>query len=330
MRRRTFLAAALLGGLIASSSLGAKPGSGGGGTGGGTIYFTYLDVLRSMNSDGSGKAPVGVEGQPSRALHGGQRWFLQTQDIAGQTYPSGATRRELFAVRGDGAVTVQLTAQVDLEVQRGAAEWTPGDVEVSFLGRRWAGGIVAEAGVYVAALAFDGGGEVSGLAAQPAAPLVSLAIVPGGFDGEQGPDAWSFDWSPDRAHIVYWRRSSSDLWIADVGGGHRPLAAGGAPRWSPAGSAIAYVSGGIWTIAPDGTNAREVVRSLSKAGRRSRPDRPMWSPTGSHIAYELFEDGANTADRTDIYRALADGSGKTNLTGELPMDNRLAGCVAWR
>jgi Tol biopolymer transport system component len=90
------------------------------------------------------------------------------------------------------------------------------------------------------------------------------------------------------------------------------------------------VSGGIWTIAPDGTNAREVVRSLSKAGRRSRPDRPMWSPTGSHIAYELFEDGANTADRTDIYRALADGSGKTNLTGELPMDNRLAGCVAWR
>jgi Tol biopolymer transport system component len=341
MRRRGFLVAALLGSLFATSSLAGKPGGGGGGTGGGTIYFTYFDALRSMNSDGSGKAPAGVEGRPSRALHGGQRWFLQTQDIAGQTYPSGATRRELFAVRGDGAVTVQLTDQAALEMPALVAprysitaDWTPGDAEVSFLGRRWAGGAVTEVGVYVAALLFDGGGGVSGLAVQPATPLVPMATVTPGFDGEEGPDAFTFDWSPDRAHLVYWKRSSSDLWVADVGGGHRLLAAGAFPSWSPAGTAIAYVSGGIWAIAPDGTNAREIVKSLSKAGRRSNPDRPMWSPTGSHLCYELFEDAATTPDRRDVYRVAADGSGKANLTGELPMDGdfRPAGAqpVAWR
>ena len=68
-------------------------------------------TLNRMDSDGSGKSAMLVldsvsrSMEPSRALHGGHRWFLQWREIPGQYDPSGTARREMFAVRSDGNET---------------------------------------------------------------------------------------------------------------------------------------------------------------------------------------------------------------------------------
>ena len=60
-----------------------------GGTGGGTIYFENSYAVATMNSDGSAKKPLPIPyGEPSLALHGNRRWFLETREIAG-IYPNG-------------------------------------------------------------------------------------------------------------------------------------------------------------------------------------------------------------------------------------------------
>ena len=69
-----------------------------------------------MDADGANKAPVpgDVHGEPSNALHGDQRWYLEVQFITDEFYPDGGERRELFALTEAGAA-VQLTDQGDLE-----------------------------------------------------------------------------------------------------------------------------------------------------------------------------------------------------------------------
>ena len=69
----------------------------------------YIPDMRNL--------PGGVEKEPSKATHGGRRWFLEVRNVAG-TYPDGSQRLELFAVRDDvnEDYTVQLTNSSELEV----------------------------------------------------------------------------------------------------------------------------------------------------------------------------------------------------------------------
>lgn len=312
--------------FLGSAAFAAKPGGGGGGgTGGGTIFFIPLSQqLSTMDSDGSNKTalPSGVAFWPSRALHGGHRWFLDVRDIAGETYPSGTTRREIFAVRGDGnpSYTVQLTNQADLEGD-GLAAWKPGDGAISWVARRWSGGSVVEGGVYSATMEFDADGNVTGLSAQPAAPAIAFDLVlwtnaGGYFTGDLAPDLYEYDWSPGGDKIVYARFSAQSILTADLAGARQLLTSGFGrmPAWSPDGSRIAYNSSdGISTITPAGTGKKTLVKKSPNYGVGG----PIWSPTGSHVAYTRDNFGAPALERLDVYRVAVDGSGNTNLTGDI-------------
>jgi hypothetical protein len=271
-----------------------------------------------MNPDGSGKTalPEGASsfanGEPSRGLHAGRRWYLSLRQIAGETYPgSTIIRRELFAVRDDGAVAVQLTTQADLmptpdAINGSGARWSPDDSIVSWSAKRWAGGASGAWQIYAAGVVFDGSGNVTGLASQPASPASALA------------DAISHDWSPDGARLVVSTGPGPGaLSIAYLGSGAAaPLATStdaSMPAWSPDGRRIAYVGndGTVRTIAPDGSGERIVVsrkRDLDVSFRF-----PKWSPHGTHLAYERRD----ILGRQDVWRVAADGAGAANLTSGL-------------
>ncbi|MHC4974754.1 MAG: TolB family protein [Planctomycetota bacterium] len=341
-------------GLVAPSTLAGKgngkPGGGGGGGGGstpaGTIYFTLGSDLYAMDADGGNKNALtaGVHGQPSHDLHDGSRWFLDYRVVNG-TYPDGRQRRELFAVRDSGAAT-QLTDQADLDLGFGLpnfnqVRWTPDDTEISFIARRWntTTATVIEAGIYAAELNYNAGAIV-GLVAQPTLPLVEADLVDmGGLRGLV-PDIDTFDWSPDGDKIVHNTRLATgwidlDLTVVTLGGGGATTltttASAHTPVWSPDGSLIAFGGGTIWTIRPDGTDQREVIRF--RAGRKwTSYDLPRWSPTGSHLI--CTGSGSIDDDKPqDVYRVLADGSGKTNLTDDVDtryLTGTPAVAVAWR
>ena len=304
-------------------------------TGGGTIYFSEYGQLYTMKSDGSGKTalPVNVSGEPSRILHGGHRWFLQGRQIPGQFYPSGTVRSEWFAVRDDGneAFTKQLTDRPDLE-RAGNSRWaldaTLNSVDglVSFIARRWdiASGSVVEGGIYATDIVFDANGNVVGLAAQAATPLVTLGLVNKGccING-LSPDIGSHDWSPSGTEIVFDRYSVKELRIASLSGTTRLVMAdwSSVPVWSPDGATIAFDSSrGIDTISPNGANRRNIIKYMASYF----PGSPQWSPSGSHIAYTRWN---SLTYQTEVYRATSIGGGKTPLTSDGALSLGIAG---WR
>ena len=78
------------------------------------------------------------------------------------------------------------------------------------------------------------------------------------------------------------------IWIAPVlGGGPRPITTEGTntrPRWSPDSKRIAFLSSRsgtqqIWTMGPDGGEARQVTRIPTEAGSH------LWSPDGAHLVF---------------------------------------------
>lgn len=115
--------------------------------------------------------------------------------------------------------------------------------------------------------------------------------------------------SPDGKRIVYVRQFAdvmtdkrySNLWMVNADGtGHRPLTAGNfsdsAPRWSPDGSSLLYISDRdgkpqIWRRWMD-TGVEAKLTSLAEA-----PSRAEWSPDGRQIAFIALvpEKGAQVA-----------------------------------
>jgi len=322
------LAAFLVG---SGRSLPAKPtAGGGGGTLAGTIYFQWNGQWATMHSDGSGNAPLpaGVSGDPSRLLHGGQRWFLQTRIIAGETYgDSLAARTEQFAVRGDGdsGFTVPLTNDPDLQfLSFPRLQWAPGEnadtALIAGLARRWVWNGTAweidldSIGVYTALIVFDADGNVDGLAAEPEFQ-VSLGVSGTSAD-VYGP---YIDWSPDLTEIVYVTRDRSQLRAVNLlTDKYRTVTSGKSPVqavWSPAGDRIAFNNGfgEIETIRPDGSG-RQVIIKPDNTGYLW--DSPTWSPTGSHLLCR-HESQSNFDFPSDVVRVTADGKQKTILTGDL-------------
>ena len=315
---------------------GGDDGGGGGGPAG-TIYFTLSGQLHTMNGDGANKTPVpDVHGEPSHDLHGDQRWYLEVRFIADEFYPDGGERRELFAVTEIGDV-VQLTDQDDLEPVTsftfGATRWTPDDAFVSWVALRWDGitGLPVDAGVYVAEVDYDAvSGDVIGLVAQPADPMVPTAFVED-FSEVWRPLVRTHDWSPDQTAIVY-DTVDGELFTADTFTGDSFLLTNttgvGLPVWSPDGSKIAFQVpvASIATINPDGSGEKIIIkrRSHSVFGASM----PFWSPTGEHLIYQ-WHPGQTQGEFPipDVYRASAGGGGKTNLTADVDGG---ATPIAWR
>lgn len=342
-----------------------KPGGGGGGKGGGgedppltgTVYFNLGGQMHSMTPDGSTKTPLPIFGdaEPSEALHGGHRWFLELREIPGEFYPNGTNgmaRAEIFAVRDDGdeTFTVQLTDQPDLQTFERSRPRTPGrwsidgsvvDGLVSWKALRLdlTTGEPIEAGIYAARILFNNAGNVLGLESQPVSPLVDTGFSADDADGDGNPDTFrpavaNYDWAPDGTAIVW--HSRSGLLIADILS--NPVESAQitygtfdmSPDWSPDGFKIVFEDNdGIVTINPDGTGRTMVLegkRSKRKPNQFVDLEIPTWSPTSSHFVYSRFEN-KSSGFSADVSRAAADGSGNTNLTTDTDESARP---VAWR
>jgi Tol biopolymer transport system component len=310
--------------IPAGAAMAAKPSAGGGGggsTGGGTIWFRAdnggATQLYTMNSDGTGVAASthSLQWSIDYATHGGHRWYRQRIGITGETYPDGRTRVELFAVRDDG-VSVQLTSQPDLQFQGSigdCAAWVPDGARLAWTAKRWVNGAVVDGGLYVADLAFDSDGNITGLAAQPAAPALRRPIVNGSADITE------FSWAPDAARFVYVKQapagsSTVDIDVADLSGTDRLLvsatAAVGA-KWSPDGSKILYYEDHTraWHVtSPDGSGNVKVIGNKPSTSTYGA----MWSPTGSHIVYAFQPD--NYVNAYSLYRVPVSGGQGVNLT----------------
>jgi hypothetical protein len=337
----------LLGILILSSpdATSAPPGGGGGGgststTGGGTIYYSstadpeWLPRAYGMNSDGSGKTLLATRDpyvyftSASRLLHGGRRWVAQTTFIEGEFYPNNQQRREIFALRLDGAASyaVQLTNDATLEYDGDKVCWLPGGGAISFVARRWSGNQVVHGGIYIAQLAFDAAGNITGLQQQPTTPSIAIPLVMRTqgdyFNGDLGPDLWTHDWAPDSSRVVYDRYSQWQLRIATLSGQNTILLsvsnAGwpSYPAWSPDNTKIAFnsVTSNIDVIAPNGSGLKTLVKRAGGANPYI-VGYPNWSPTGSHMVYWQW---GTVSHRQDYYRVTSSGASRTNLTADLP------------
>jgi TolB protein len=130
-------------------------------------------------------------------------------------------------------------------------------------------------------------------------------------------------WSPNGYQIAFTsdRAGGPQIYIMDAtGSNQRRVTFEGryndAPAWSPKGDKIAYASQGdnyqfnIWTVSPDGTEAKMVVSlpGLSES--------PTWSPDGSLIAFVNTHNG-----KSDMYVVKNDGTRlrKITNTGDIKM-----------
>jgi hypothetical protein len=301
----------------------------------GVIYFNQDQVLREMDPDGTNKADVGVAGVPSEALHGSERWFLQLQAVAGESYPGGNPRQELYAVSESGT-SVQLTSDATIEPNRPAdsmagVKWATDqevvDGKVSFKALRWSGGEVVDWGVYVVPVDPD-----ALTSHTPAAHGSGGSFLP--IETSLRSDAdngeWinvDYDWSPDGDAIVYRDNPqgspASGLLIATAAtnwDSSQLTTDGSAPNWSPDGTLIAFMANGdILTIQPNGNGRTTILSSTtSRSGSRVTVHAPRWSPSGSHVIYLRLRwpKGSSIPSDGDVYRATSAGGDQTNLTGD--------------
>jgi serine/threonine protein kinase/Tol biopolymer transport system component len=289
----------------------------------GVIYFKVYGQLHSMRPDGSHKTrlPASVHGEPSLVLHGGHRWFLDVREVAGEPYPSGAKRQEVFAVRDDGdeTVAVQLTDNPDLEPGT-CLRWTrdpvsgAADDAFSWCARLWDRSTTnGVPGIYMARVMFDDAGNVRPPAMRSGPPLVA-----GGVE---------HDWSPDGRRIVFNNRGEIQVFERDTGR-TTALTAGFQPAWSPDGSRVAFHEHlkAIHTIRLDGSDLRTLITRTNYPGvMTSGPDytRPLWSPDGGQILYCRSQ---LAVEEPDLWLVPANGGEPVNLT----LDVDAAVPVAWR
>jgi len=120
-------------------------------------------------------------------------------------------------------------------------------------------------------------------------------------------------WSPDGSRIAFLsdRLGKPQIFVMNADGSKPSrLTTSGAynvsPAWSPKGDRILYCrqQGGfqIYSIAPDGSDDRQLTESGSN-------EHPRWSPDGRFITFSSSRDGGQA-----IYVMRADGTGQTRVS----------------
>jgi len=319
----------------------------------GTIYFIYDDgidrMIWTMNGDGSDKTktPVGFGwddvyrswGTASRLEHGGHHWFIRFETVGGE-YPDGNPRREIFAVKDDNTMTVQLTSDPNLASIRLNAvnpTWGIDDNSISWSAMKWVDGAQypTDFGIYSADLEWDYNGDLVGLVGIP-----SRIWDTGSWHNENTdrylPDMKGGpDWAPDGTKIVY-TKFNGDMYLVELSApqGENFLVHGWSPKWSPNGEKIAYLSDqDLWTIHPDGSDPQLIVDDGDSKKWDNNIDDQRWSPCSGYLTYGLssysVRGGSTNYWKFQVCRVNVDGSGQASLTNELPAENYKTS-VDWR
>ncbi len=142
----------------------------------------------------------------------------------------------------------------------GAYTWSPDGKRLAFLSGHF-GGAITRSNLFVFVVNSDGTGRRR------------LARC-GTCESE------SVSWSPDSRRIVF---ATPNLEIVNVvtGAQRRLRDSGVNPVWSPAGTTIAFGSGGgLYSIKPDGSGMDQIASVVGEVGN------PAWSPDGTRIAFD--------------------------------------------
>jgi hypothetical protein len=253
-----------------------------------TIYYIEIDGVGDPDTFrwyGGSVAPPGVTGVPItgdyQELHIDDSNYLTVKFDSTTGHDAADSwwilvrknrRCELFAVREDGQIEVQLTDDPNVQPWRpgepGRALWNWAthdgvvDGKVSYVAQRWGkdGGedVVVERGLFAAEIEWDEWGEPYATTDNTMLPVI-LPLEPEVLE-------INYDWSPDGTQIVYSILGSADgIRVADAyGEPNEWLCGGGRPRWSPVlddGTTLIVFGGGreIRTISPDGGPATTIV-----------------------------------------------------------------------
>ncbi|MHC4707729.1 MAG: TolB family protein [Planctomycetota bacterium] len=323
------------------------------------IYHVVIDSVGDPDTFrwyGGSVAPPGVTGVP---ITGGNQELLinastcltiKFESTTGHVVDDSwwitvkkSPRSELFAVRGDGQIEVQLTDDPNVQ------PWRPGDPgralpswathdgvvdgKISYLAQRWGKDngqdVVVDRGLFTV--------EIEWIDGIPYA-TTETTMLPVSIPLEPEVLEIPYDWSPDGTQIVY---SGAGVWIADANaeGPGYPLCYGGEADWSPVlddGTSLIAFRIGAWgnaeirTISPYGGPETTIV-TVGKNRTIWSGNGIDWSPEGTHLIYTLIQSKGCIAcqynDSYDIYRVGADGSDSTNLTKDLQGE---AFSLGWR
>jgi hypothetical protein len=213
--------------------------------------------------------------------------------------------------------------------QHGGPAWTPGDLDVSFVGTRWVYNatledyVVDQAGLWTLPVQFDANGAIVGTVGTPVLAVACDYIV--SDSGTVMPDIRQpYVWSPDGTRVVIRHADEilpsgehvARIYVHDLLTLDPPFRLDGMGwffDWSPDGSRILFRAGvtsglpaGIYTMRPDGTDTTQVI----SPGKFEEIPAAVYSPDGSWYAYTV----QNTKKHTRSVRiATLDGEGETTL-----------------
>jgi hypothetical protein len=286
-----------------------------------------------MNPDGSDKTKTTVldwgEKPLSRIKCGGHYWFLEFRTIEGQYYPDNLPRREIYAIRDDNTVTVQLTNDPNLapDHRRQFPIWGHDNNYVTWAAMKWIydGSSwevdTTSAGIFNADLTFNANGDITGAGTPTLIWLTGLKVD---NEGYTVPTTGGLsDWSPDGTKIVRYKQGLNVLDL--VAETETVLTQGWQAKWSPDGNKIVFIGGpdDVRTIDPDGSNEQIVAKpkEFKKLGTFQNCESPRWSPDSNFLIYDVWQWTGTTASwKHWIYRIDADGDNQKSLTNNLPTD----------